>query len=49
MEMSTIMESIAMEDYRLNHWKGRAEQSEIEGKKIYNKIFTKRYFWRKCL
>ena len=33
-----------MEDYRLNHWKGRAEQSEIEGKKFIIKYSPKDIF-----
>ena len=32
MEIFTIMANIAMEDNRLINWKGRAEQSVIEGK-----------------
>ena len=42
--MTTIMDSIAMEDYRLNHWKGRSEQSEIEGKKFIIKYTPKDIF-----
>ena len=42
--MSTIMDSIAMEDYRLNHWKGRAEQSEIERKNFIIKYSLKDIF-----
>ena len=42
--MSIIMDSIAMEDYRLNHWKGRAEQSKIEGKKFIIKYSPKDTF-----
>ena len=44
MELSTIMDSIAMEDNRLNHWKGRTEQSEIEGKKFIIKYSPKDIF-----
>ena len=32
MEMFTIMDSNAMQDNPHEHWKGRAEQSVIEGK-----------------
>ena len=43
------MDCITTEDYHLNYCKLIAEQSKIVGKKIYNKIFTKRCIWKKCL
>ena len=44
MDLLTIMDSIAIEDFRLNHWKARVEQSVIEGKHYIIKYSPKSIF-----